>query len=68
MVPKASKKCGRLPPDHQQIGCCASIIKSGQLPGTFSHSRSHRLLQGISTKREQGYSPGSRSYETAILS
>ena len=24
MAPQASKKCGLLPPDHQQIGCCAS--------------------------------------------
>ena len=24
MAPQASKKCGFLPPDHQQIGCFAS--------------------------------------------
>jgi hypothetical protein len=37
MVPQASEKCGLLPPDHQQIGCCASNgIDSEQVPGTFS--------------------------------
>jgi len=37
MVPQASEKCGLLPPEHQQIGCCTSnILNSEQVPGTFS--------------------------------
>ena len=37
MAPQASEKCGLLPPDHQQIGCCTSNgINSEQVPGTFS--------------------------------
>jgi hypothetical protein len=37
MAPQASKKCGLLSPDHQQIGCCASnSLNSEQVPGTLS--------------------------------
>ena len=36
MAPQASKKCGLLFPDHQQIGCCTSNgIDSDKVLGTF---------------------------------
>ena len=55
MAPQASKKCGLLPPDHQQIGYCTS---NGHRFGKgFWHLfRTHDLIAlptGISTKREK---------------
>ncbi len=51
MAPQASKKCGLLPPDHQQIGCCASNgINSETVPDTIflffkgGKARRHQLF------------------------
>jgi hypothetical protein len=42
MAPQASKKCGLLPPDQQQIGFWTSTdIDSEQVPGTISSVQSH---------------------------
>jgi len=36
MAPQASKKCDRLPPDHQQIGCCTrNSLNSEQASGSI---------------------------------
>jgi hypothetical protein len=51
MAPQASKKCGLLPPDHQQIGCCArNGINSEPVPGSISQQRRHS--EGGSSTRQ----------------
>jgi hypothetical protein len=56
MVPQASKKCGLLPPDHQQIGCSTSNgIYSEQVPGTFSVLTISSLAPQVSAQSEKKF-------------
>lgn len=54
MAPQALEKCGPLPPDHQQIGCCTSNgLRSETVPGFFPTHDFIASFTGISTKREK---------------
>jgi hypothetical protein len=56
MAPQASKKCGLLPPDHQQIGYHAiNGIDSEQVPGSFSALTISSLSPQISAQSETGF-------------
>ncbi len=56
MAPQASKKCGLLPPDHQQIGCCAcNRLNSEQVLGTFSVLKISSLAPEVSAQRESRF-------------
>ena len=51
MAPQASKKCGLLPPDHQQIGSCTSTgIDSEQLPGNISSNEDTVQAEAINVR------------------
>ncbi len=68
MVPQASEKCGLLPPDHQQIGCCTSnSLYSEQVPGTFPLlTISSRFSQASAQSEERFLTPFSCPFQVPI--
>jgi hypothetical protein len=54
MAPQASKKCGFLPPHHQQLGCCMNDgVDSEQVPGTFLVLTSSSVAPQASARSEK---------------